>query len=46
MALGGVLNYDLAEYSAAIRLKVLTTVIAQNSGVSNVVVIGFAKKLH
>jgi len=46
LALGGVLNYDLAEYSAAIRLKVLTTVIAQNSGVSNVVVIGFAKKLR
>jgi hypothetical protein len=46
LALGGVINYDLAEYGAAIRLKVLTTLVAQNSGVSNVVVIGFAKKLH
>jgi hypothetical protein len=46
LALGGVVNYDLAEYGAAIRLKVLTTVVAQNSGVSNVIVLGFAKKLY
>ena len=45
-ALGGVVNYDMAEYNAAIRLKVLTTLHAENSGVSTVVVVGFAKKLQ
>jgi hypothetical protein len=46
LALGAVINYDMAEYAAAIRVKVLTTVVAQNSGVSNVFVVGFAKKLN
>jgi hypothetical protein len=46
MALGGVLNYDLPEYGAAIRIKALDTVVAQNSGRSLVFIVGFAKKLN
>ena len=46
LALGGVVNTDIAEWGAAIRVKALTTVLAKNSGVANVIVIGFAKKLY
>jgi hypothetical protein len=46
LAVGAVANYDIAEYGAAIKAKVLTTVSAENSGVSRVIVIGFAKKLY
>jgi hypothetical protein len=46
LAVGGVVNYDIPEFGAAIKAKVLTTVFAQNSGVSKVVVIGIAKKFH
>ena len=46
LAVGGVVNYDLAEIGAAIKIKALTTVSAENSGVSKVLVIGFAKKLY
>jgi hypothetical protein len=46
LAVGGVVNYDIAEMGAAIKAKVLTTVLAQNSGVSKVFVIGIAKKLY
>jgi len=45
--LGGVLNYDMAEYNASIRLKVVTTVISQNAPVAPlIVIISFAKKLY
>jgi hypothetical protein len=46
LALGGVLNCDIAEWGAAVRFKALTTVVAQNAGVSKAFVIGFAKKLQ
>jgi hypothetical protein len=46
MMLGGVLNYDMPEYGAVFRVKVLTTVIARNFTESQGVVLGFAKKLH
>jgi hypothetical protein len=46
LALGGVANYDMAEYGASVRVKVLTTLLAKNCGASIVVAIGFAKKLH
>ena len=42
---GGVANYDMPEYGATIKAKVLTTVLAQNSGVSKVFVIGKSLKL-
>jgi len=45
LALGGVLNYDLPEYAAAIRVKALQTVLGRNAGISQVIAIGFAKKL-
>ena len=45
-ALGGVINYDMAEYNAAIKLKVLTAVHAEDAPMSTAVVIGFAKKLQ
>jgi hypothetical protein len=35
MALGAVVNYDMAEYNAAIKLKANETVIAQNRVVAN-----------
>lgn len=46
LALGGVANYDLAEYGALIRFKALTTFLAKNSGASKVITIGFAKKFQ
>jgi hypothetical protein len=46
LAVGGVANYDIPEFGAAIKIKMLTTVFAQNSGVSKVIVIGIAKKLY
>jgi hypothetical protein len=45
LALGGVLNYDMPEYAAAIRVKALSTVLGRNTGISQVFAIGFAKKL-
>jgi hypothetical protein len=45
MALGGVLNYDMPEYAAAIRVKAMSTVLGRNTGISQVIAIGFAKKL-
>jgi hypothetical protein len=44
--LGGVVNYDLPELGAAIRVKALTTVVARNAVVSQSVVVGFVKKLY
>jgi hypothetical protein len=46
LALGGVANYDMAEYGASIRVKVLTTLLAKNCGASTAIAIGFAKKLR
>lgn len=46
MALGGVLNYDMPEQAAAIRAKVLSTVLGRNTGISQVIAVGFAKKLY
>jgi hypothetical protein len=45
MALGGVINYDIAEYNAAIRFKADTTVFSENGVVAKLFVITFAKKL-
>lgn len=45
MALGGVLNYDMPEFGAAIRVKAMSTVLGRNTGISQVIAIGFAKKL-
>jgi len=46
MMLGGVLNYDMPEYGAVIRVKALTGVFSRNAVVSKAIVIGFAKKLY
>jgi|SRR6185312_6541898 len=46
MAVGPVLNYDMPDLGAAIRVKALQTILAHNSGVSRVFVVGFAKKLY
>ena len=46
LAVGAVVNYDIAEIGAAIKIKALSTVSAENSGVSKVLLIGFAKKLY
>jgi hypothetical protein len=46
LALGGVANYDIAQWGAAIRVKMLTTVLVKNGGASNVLAIGVAKKLY
>lgn len=45
-ALGGVLNYDMAEENAEIRFKANTTVLAQNGVVAKLFVISFAKKFY
>jgi hypothetical protein len=45
MAVGGVINYDMAEYNSAIRFKANTTVFSQNGVVAKLFVISFAKKL-
>jgi hypothetical protein len=42
----GVLNTDIAERGAAVRVKALTTVLVKNAGLSTVLVVGFAKKLY
>jgi Putative MetA-pathway of phenol degradation len=44
MAMGGVINYDMAEYNAVIRFKANTTVVAQNGVVAKLFVLSFAKK--
>jgi hypothetical protein len=45
LAVGGVINYDMAEYNSAIRFKANTTVLAQNGVVAKLFVVSFAKKL-
>jgi len=44
MAVGGVVNYDMAEYNAAIKFKANATVFSQNGVVAKLFVISFAKK--
>lgn len=46
LMLGGVLNYDIPEYGAVIRVKALTGVFSRNAVVSHAIVFGFAKKLY
>jgi hypothetical protein len=43
---GGVINYDMPEFGAVIRVKALQTVIAQNAVASKTLVVGFVKKLR
>jgi hypothetical protein len=44
--LGGVLNYDMPEYGAVIRIKPLVTVYSRNAVVQKGIAIGFVKKLY
>jgi len=44
--LGGIINCDLAEIGAVVRVKALTPVLAHNAGVSKTFVISLAKKLN
>jgi hypothetical protein len=45
MAVGGVVNYDMAEEKAFIRFKANTTVFSQNGVVAKLFVVSFGKKL-
>jgi hypothetical protein len=44
LAVGFVVNYDMPDLGAAIRFKALSIVHGQNTGISQSVTIGFAKK--
>ena len=44
MAIGGVIDYEMAEYNAAIKFKANTTVYAQNGAVAKFFILSFAKK--
>ena len=44
--LGGVINYDMPEHGAAMKLKVLTSVISENAVRSFGVAFTLAKKLY
>ena len=44
--LGAVLNYDMPEYGAVIRIKPLVTVYSRNAVVQKGIAIGFIKKLY
>src|SRR5262249_17918010 len=44
--LGGVLAYDMPEYNAAIKLKVLSTVFVENNAHSRGFVLSVFKKLY
>jgi hypothetical protein len=44
--LGGVVNYDIPELGAVVRLKALTTVVARNAVVSKSLVVSFVKKMY
>jgi hypothetical protein len=46
LAFGTVFNYDMPEYGAAMRVKVLQTVRGHNTGLSQVLAFGIAKKLY
>ncbi len=45
MSLGGVINYDLPEINASLKLKARTSVFAYNAGMVSSVIVSFAKKL-
>jgi hypothetical protein len=45
LGLGGIVNYDMAEYNAAIRFKANTAVLSENGVVAKFFLISFAKKL-
>jgi hypothetical protein len=45
MALGGVINYDMAEDNASVRFKANTTIVSENGVVAKLFVVTFAKKL-
>ena len=45
LAIGGVIDYEMAEYNAAIKFKANTTVFSQNGVVAKVFTLSFAKKL-
>jgi hypothetical protein len=45
MAIGGVINYDIAEHNALIRFKANTTVVSENGVVAKLFVVTFVKKL-
>lgn len=46
LALGPVLNYDMAEYGAVIKLKALAPVIVQNAAAAKAVILTIAKKFY
>ncbi len=46
LELGGVLNYDMPEFGATLRVKALTAVYARNVIVSKSIAVGIAKKLY
>lgn len=46
LSLGGVFNYDMAEIEAVIKLKVRTSVFANNSGMATTAIVSFARKLY
>ena len=45
MSVGGVVNYDMSEINASIKLKLRSSVFAYNSGMVTSVIVSFAKKL-
>ncbi len=46
MSLGGVVNYDMAEINASIKLKVRSSAFAYNSGMVTSFIVSYAKKLY
>jgi len=44
LVLGCVLNYDMPEYSAAVKIKALDTVFVENGPVSKTIIVTLAKK--
>jgi hypothetical protein len=44
--LGGIVNFDMPEFGASVKIKTLSTVIAANTVRSSGIVIGWNKKLH
>ena len=46
LSLGGVLNYDIPEYKAAIKFKARSSVFAYNTAMVSAFYLTFAKKLE
>jgi hypothetical protein len=44
--LGGIVNIDMPEFVASMKIKALTTVLAKNTVRSSEVAVGWIKKLH